>query len=72
MVDVFARADTLERESFLFSGWRVALAFAVDNLDELIHQLESHGVEMSRGVEEASDSRWWESTNNTRKIKGTH
>lgn len=34
------------------------LAFAVHNLDEVIHQLESHGVEMPWGVEEDSDSRW--------------
>jgi len=34
------------------------LAFAVDNLDEATHHLESHGVEMPWGVEEDSDSRW--------------
>jgi catechol 2,3-dioxygenase-like lactoylglutathione lyase family enzyme len=34
------------------------LAFAVHNLDEIIHQLASHGVEMPWGVEEDSDSRW--------------
>jgi len=46
-VDVFARVDTLERESFIFSGWRVALAFAVDNLAEILQQLKSQGVAMT-------------------------
>ena len=34
------------------------LAFAVDNLYEFIHQLESHSIEMPWGVEEDHDSRW--------------
>ncbi len=34
------------------------LAFAVDNLDDVIRDLGSHGVEMPWGVEEDSDSRW--------------
>ena len=34
------------------------LAFAVDDLDAGIHQLESQGVEMPWGVEEDSNSRW--------------
>jgi len=34
------------------------LAFAVDDLDQIIHQLKSHGVEMPWGVEEDRDSRW--------------
>lgn len=34
------------------------IAFAVDDLHEIIHQLKSHDVEMPWGVEEDSDSRW--------------
>jgi len=34
------------------------LAFAVDDLDQIIHQLKSEGVEMPWGVEEDTDSRW--------------
>ena len=34
------------------------LAFAVDDLNEAIHQLKSQGVEMPWGVEEDSDSHW--------------
>lgn len=34
------------------------VAFAVDDLQEVIHQLKSHGVEMPRGIEADSDSRW--------------
>jgi len=34
------------------------LAFAVDNLETMVHQLKSQGVEMPWGVEEDSDSRW--------------
>jgi catechol 2,3-dioxygenase-like lactoylglutathione lyase family enzyme len=34
------------------------LAFAVDNLDEVIQNLEAQGVEMPWGVEEDSDSRY--------------
>ena len=34
------------------------IAFAVDNLHEVFHQLKSHDVEMPWGVEEDSDSRW--------------
>ncbi|HEU0295147.1 MAG TPA: hypothetical protein VFR47_20575 [Anaerolineales bacterium] len=30
----------------------------MDNLDEIIHQLKSDGVDMPWGVEEDSDSRW--------------
>jgi catechol 2,3-dioxygenase-like lactoylglutathione lyase family enzyme len=34
------------------------VAFAVENLHEVIFQLKSHDVEMPWGVEEDSDSRW--------------
>jgi catechol 2,3-dioxygenase-like lactoylglutathione lyase family enzyme len=34
------------------------LAFAVDDLEAVVHQLESQGVELPWGVEEDSDSRW--------------
>ena len=34
------------------------IAFAVDDLHEIIHQLKSHDVEMPWGFEEDSDSRW--------------
>ena len=34
------------------------LAFAVENLDAVVHQLKSQGLEMPRGVEEDNDSRW--------------
>ena len=34
------------------------LAFAVHDLDMMIHQLKSQGVEMPWGIEEDSDSRW--------------
>ena len=34
------------------------LAFAVHNLEGVIHSLQSHGVEMPWGIEEDSDSRW--------------
>jgi hypothetical protein len=34
------------------------VAFAVENLHDVIFQLKSHGVEMPRGSEEDSDSRW--------------
>ena len=34
------------------------IAFAVDDLHEIIHQLKSHDVEMPWGIEEDSDSRW--------------
>jgi catechol 2,3-dioxygenase-like lactoylglutathione lyase family enzyme len=34
------------------------LAFAVDDLDAVVHQLKSQGVEMPWGVEDDSDSRW--------------
>ena len=34
------------------------IAFAVDDLHEIIHQLKSHAVELPWGVEEDSDSRW--------------
>jgi len=33
------------------------LAFAADNLHEVIHQLDAHHIEMPWGVEEDSDSR---------------
>jgi hypothetical protein len=34
------------------------VAFAVDDLHEVIQQLKSHNVEMPWGIEEDSDSRW--------------
>jgi catechol 2,3-dioxygenase-like lactoylglutathione lyase family enzyme len=34
------------------------IAFSVDDLHEVIHQLKSHDVEMPWGIEEDSDSRW--------------
>jgi hypothetical protein len=34
------------------------IAFAVDDLHEIIHRLQSHGIELPWGVEEDSDSRW--------------
>ena len=34
------------------------IAFAVEDLHEVIFQLKSHNVEMPWGVEEDSDSRW--------------
>jgi catechol-2,3-dioxygenase len=34
------------------------LAFAVTDLDMVVHQLNSQGVKMSWGIEEDSDSRW--------------
>ena len=34
------------------------IAFAVDDLHEIIHQLKSHEVELPWGIEEDSDSRW--------------
>jgi catechol 2,3-dioxygenase-like lactoylglutathione lyase family enzyme len=34
------------------------IAFSVDDLHEMIHQLKSHDVEMPWGIEEDSDSRW--------------
>lgn len=34
------------------------LAFAVDNLDAVVQQLKTQGVEMPWGIEEDSDSRW--------------
>jgi len=34
------------------------IAFAVDDLHPLIHQLKAHGVDMPWGVEEDRDSRW--------------
>jgi catechol 2,3-dioxygenase-like lactoylglutathione lyase family enzyme len=34
------------------------LAFAVDNIEAVVHQLKSQGVEMPWGIEEDSDSRW--------------
>ena len=34
------------------------IAFAVDDLHEILHQLKSHEVEMPWGVEEDNDSRW--------------
>jgi catechol 2,3-dioxygenase-like lactoylglutathione lyase family enzyme len=34
------------------------IAFAVDDLYEIIHQLKSHKVELPWGVEEDRDSRW--------------
>lgn len=34
------------------------IAFAVDDLHEIIHRLNTHGVDMPWGVEEDSDSRW--------------
>ena len=34
------------------------IAFAVDDLHEMIHHLQSHDVELPWGVEEDSDSRW--------------
>jgi catechol 2,3-dioxygenase-like lactoylglutathione lyase family enzyme len=34
------------------------LAFAVDDLHPVIHQLKAYGVDMPWGVEEDSDSRW--------------
>ena len=34
------------------------IAFAVDNLQEVIQQLKSYDVDMPWGVEEDSDSRW--------------
>ena len=34
------------------------LAFAVDDLDAVVHRLQSQGVELPWGVEEDSDSRW--------------
>ena len=34
------------------------LAFAVDDLDAVTHQLKSQDIEMPWGVEEGSDSRW--------------
>lgn len=34
------------------------IAFAVDDLHEVIRQLKSHNVEMPWGMEEGSDSRW--------------
>ena len=34
------------------------LAFAVDNLHDTIHRLESHRIEMPWGIEEDDDSRW--------------
>jgi catechol-2,3-dioxygenase len=34
------------------------LAFAVDDLHEVVHQLQSQGIELPWGVEEDSDSRW--------------
>lgn len=34
------------------------IAFAVDDLREVIHRLKSRNVEMPWGVEEDSDSRW--------------
>jgi catechol-2,3-dioxygenase len=34
------------------------LAFAVHNLEEVVHSLQLHGVEMPWGIEEDSDSRW--------------
>jgi len=34
------------------------IAFAVQDLHEVIRQLKSHGIEMPWGVEEDSDSRW--------------
>jgi catechol 2,3-dioxygenase-like lactoylglutathione lyase family enzyme len=34
------------------------IAFSVDDLHEVIHQLKSHYVEMPWGIEEDNDSRW--------------
>jgi catechol 2,3-dioxygenase-like lactoylglutathione lyase family enzyme len=34
------------------------LAFAVDDLDAVVHQLKSQGLEMPWGVEEDRDSHW--------------
>ncbi len=34
------------------------LAFAANNLHDVVHQLAAHGVEMPWGIEEDSDSRW--------------
>jgi len=34
------------------------IAFSVDDLHEMIHQLKSHDVEMPWGIEEDNDSRW--------------
>ena len=34
------------------------LAFAVNDLDAVVHQLKSQGVKMPWGIEEDSDSRW--------------
>jgi catechol 2,3-dioxygenase-like lactoylglutathione lyase family enzyme len=34
------------------------LAFAVDNLDEAVHQLEASGVELPWGIERDSHSSW--------------
>ena len=34
------------------------IAFAVDDLHEVIHRLETHQIEMPWGVEEDHDSRW--------------
>src|SRR5215216_7475736 len=34
------------------------IAFAVQDLHQVIRQLKSHGIEMPWGVEEDSDSRW--------------
>lgn len=34
------------------------LAFAGEDLDEVVHQLRSQGLEMPWGVEEDNDSRW--------------
>jgi catechol 2,3-dioxygenase-like lactoylglutathione lyase family enzyme len=34
------------------------VAFAVDDLDEVVHQLRSQAIELPWGIEEDSDSRW--------------
>src|SRR5829696_7836112 len=34
------------------------LAFAVNDLHDVVHQLNTHSVEMPWGIEEDSDSRW--------------
>ncbi len=34
------------------------IAFAVDDLHEIIHRLQTHGVDIPWGIEEDSDSRW--------------
>ncbi len=34
------------------------IAFAVEDLHSMVHQLKAHGVEMPWGIEEDNDSRW--------------